>query len=188
MSITFTGNNLNIVIMADQSFNHGWMTFSCWYSIHYYLPEAKVYFKIEKKEGASSAFAWTSRCPIKRIYHTNDHLVVPCHFMAVNEYTPNLFSKCIDEKDSTFADYSVCGAFSLENCTNIPFWDAEKFMTKKIPIKGKRVLDLWVKMREVFLVLQDDLTEQEQVWHLGLLQWRLSRILSQAGTKMILGG
>jgi hypothetical protein len=163
MSITFTGNNLNIAILANQNFNHGWMTFACWYSIHHNLPEAKVYFKIEKKEGFPGAFAWTTRCSIKRIYEPiQDSLVVPCHFMAVKEYSSeNLFSKCTDGKNSTFADYSVCGKFSLEECTNIPFWSVEQFMTKNLTLKEKKILDLWVKMQLVFPMLQDDVREDQ---------------------------
>lgn len=69
MTISSTGDGLNILISCDYLLHHNWMSFLAWYSISKNLPDAKVYVATPRKIMNSDLFSWTYRCKIPLIFH-----------------------------------------------------------------------------------------------------------------------
>lgn len=103
--INLTGENLNILLCCKHSFLHEWMTFLSYYSIHRYLPDAKVQIICERKNLYYDLFNWTKRSQvnfeyikpkskIEYLHHfiSKKKLQTPCliiepHILCVREWT-----------------------------------------------------------------------------------------------------
>lgn len=69
MTISSTGDGLNILIACDYLPHHNWMSFLCWYSITKNLPEAKVYLASHRRLMKYKLFDWTRKCNVSFILH-----------------------------------------------------------------------------------------------------------------------
>jgi hypothetical protein len=109
MTISSTGDGLNILIACDYLPHHSWMSFLCWYSLTKNLPEAKIAVASHRRLMKLNLFGWTRKCNVPFILHkaTDDEgqvqaaldhgiekpiLVVPAEAMCVRDFTEAGFS------------------------------------------------------------------------------------------------
>lgn len=64
MSISSTGDGLNILIHCNYTNADNWMAFVSWHSIYRNLPEAKVFVACNRTKMQSRLFSWTKRCRV----------------------------------------------------------------------------------------------------------------------------
>lgn len=69
MTISSTGDGLNILIACDYLPHHNWMSFLCWYSLTKNLPEAKVFVASHRRLMKRDFFIWTRKCKVPYILH-----------------------------------------------------------------------------------------------------------------------
>ena len=62
--ISFTGDNLNILISCDYTIIHNWMSFFSWYCLYKNLPNAKVFILCNRNSMDSMLFEWTKKCDV----------------------------------------------------------------------------------------------------------------------------
>lgn len=103
--ISFTGNGLNVAIVADYSFVDEWMSFACWYSIHRNLPDANVTLALAKPTMPQKYYyRWTAKAkvPQKRLPNLAKEIGCPqafklftaCALLASNHPQPLLIIDC----------------------------------------------------------------------------------------------
>ena len=69
MTISSTGDGLNILIACDYLPHHNWMSFLCWYSLTKNLPDAKVFVAAHRRLMKHDFFGWTRKCKVPFILH-----------------------------------------------------------------------------------------------------------------------
>lgn len=69
MTISATGDGLNILIACDYLPHHNWMSFLCWYSLSKNLPDAKVFVASHRRLMKHDLFVWTRKCNVPFILH-----------------------------------------------------------------------------------------------------------------------
>lgn len=69
MTISSTGDGLNILIACDYLPHHNWMSFLCWYSLTKNLPDAKVFVASHRRLMKHDLFIWTRKCKVPFILH-----------------------------------------------------------------------------------------------------------------------
>ena len=109
MTISSTGNGLNILIACDYLPHHSWMSFLCWYSLTKNLPDANVFVASHRRLMKYSLFTWTQKCKIPFILHketdeegqiqaaidygvTKPLLVIPPDSVCVRDFNESGFS------------------------------------------------------------------------------------------------
>lgn len=86
MSITSTGNGLNIILLSDYNFHNDWQTFASWYSINRFLPDTDVSVYFPKSTTSSNLFKWMKKVNIKKHKQLSfPTLIMNCGTMAVRE-------------------------------------------------------------------------------------------------------
>ena len=69
MTISATGDGLNILISCDYLLHHNWMSYFCWYSLQKNLPDAKVFVASPRKIMNANLFDWARKCKVPLILH-----------------------------------------------------------------------------------------------------------------------
>ena len=71
--VSFTGENLSVLLCCSHSLHHEWMTFFSWYSFQQNLPDAKFAILCNRKDIKFNLFNWTKRLNIPFEITKNDN-------------------------------------------------------------------------------------------------------------------
>lgn len=69
MEITATGKNLDVMISCDYLKHHHWMSFLCYYSFKYNMPDAKIHVASPRKIMYFNLFDWARKCRVPLFLH-----------------------------------------------------------------------------------------------------------------------
>lgn len=69
MSISPTGDGLNVLIACDYVPHHSWMAFLCWYSLTKNLPDAKVGIACHRRLMKHNLYDWCRKCKVPFLLH-----------------------------------------------------------------------------------------------------------------------
>lgn len=124
MTISATGDGLNILIACDYLPHHNWMSFLCWYSITKNLPDASVFVAVHRKSITQNLFMWTQKCKVPFILHkeTNDEGQIEA---AIN-YGVSKPMLVLSPDSICVRDFKEAG-FSPESLSEVRLLDSELF-------------------------------------------------------------
>lgn len=72
-TISITGNNLNVLIVAGYNLHSEWMAFSTWFSIRKTFPDADISLALEKTQSNAYYFRWAKKANIPRYRYISDN-------------------------------------------------------------------------------------------------------------------
>jgi hypothetical protein len=166
--ISFLGHNLNVIIQAGKATpTNDWLAFASWYSVHRFLPEAKVFCSV-KPSLEHNLFVWAFRCGARRFHKLDTKvptLVMKSTCMITGEL-PNLDDICCGKfKDGAFYKHypccpqpqdlnfpigyqNKCGSFNIDEWKKEtpPFQEAARFQTDNMEVTERRIINLWSQM------------------------------------------
>lgn len=168
--ITFTGNNLNIVIYTTFRTCDKWKSFATWYSVIKTLPDAKINYFISDRNGLPAAYEWTTRAKIHRLHQLiKPALILSAGLIAVQDLpeeilhllnsgesfgdetasflTDKPFSK-VKRKLWINADQETTASFVRFNKDDCPFYEASKI--KPQTTNESKVIKMWAAMANLY--------------------------------------
>jgi hypothetical protein len=182
MSISRTGDGLNVLITCEQTPAHDWMAFAAWYSFTKYVPDAVTKIICRRQLG-HELFSWPQKTKTTfRSYSTNLNspleiakglglyqsdeqvFVIEPWTMAVceldheYEFSELHVEDAKSEKTSPFVSYfNGCCKFVfgewINRTSGNPFSICGKLQTIDLTLNERRVLDMWDRCHRTYMMV-----------------------------------
>lgn len=120
--ISYTGENLSVLICCSHLLHHDWMTFLSWYSFQQNLPDAKISILCNRKDMKFNLFNWTKRLGVTFEITKNDNPISCLNYALKKSYvkypvlviSPDII--CLQELDDEESIINSKQNYKKENC------------------------------------------------------------------------
>lgn len=166
-----TGVGLNLVVETQYSLFGDWSSFALVYSLRKFLPDCKVYVKINRVDHEiKQLFTWLQKLKVEPIRNLTEAIAVKSTIimvrpidekdLAVIKGEQSLDGFCSDAGGNNFTPFlsfaSGCGNFVTSEWINkddYPFPYADYFVSKDASINEIDIIKLWKQVNQSYSFL-----------------------------------